>query len=194
MPRVTMRVDPALDVDGAAAHAGARARPAARRPRARRAARRRARLSRAAGERRRAGDEVPVLRARTMSSVGRASAGPAARLESIATSGLTRVATAGMKPARPSTRTSVASCCTWLALRFGTWPRFQTMNVRVNSMTGVAVLVHAGRLHAHDADLRAATSTRASRALRSSRRPCRLRRADAAAAPRPSRGSRRRSS
>ena len=29
------------------------------------------------------------------------------------------------------------------------------MNVRVNSMTGCAVLVHAGRLHSHDADVRA---------------------------------------
>ena len=60
--RVTMRVDPTLDAVGAVAHAGARDRPAARRPRADGVGQRRARLPGTAGERRRAGDEVHVVR------------------------------------------------------------------------------------------------------------------------------------
>ena len=38
---------------------------------------------------------------------------------------------------------------------FGTCPRFQTMNVRVNSMTGVPCWFDAGGLDADDADVRA---------------------------------------
>ena len=56
------------------------------------------------------------------------------------------------------------------------------------------VLVHAGRLDPDDADVRAVTSTRASRAPRCASRRCRLRTAGSAAAPRPIPGWRRRSS